>query len=85
MTKPTEVLRKIYTDLKLGGFNEIEPLLAKEEEAAKAFRKNTHKVRTLTHTHTTQAHQPSLLAPPPPPSSSPLLTVHFPLLSPLCP
>lgn len=42
--RPTEVLRKIYTDLKLGGFEEIEPLLVKEEEAAKAFTKNTHKV-----------------------------------------
>lgn len=44
MQRPTEVLRKIYTDLKLGGFEEIEPLLVKEEEAAKAFTKNTHKV-----------------------------------------
>lgn len=43
MQSPTQVVRKIYEDLSLGKFDELEPQLRKDEENAKNFRVNKHK------------------------------------------
>ena len=40
-----QVIRKIYTDLQLGGFEKVEPLLVEATAKDAEFRRNAHPVR----------------------------------------
>lgn len=42
-----QVIRKIYTDLRLGGFETVEPLLVEATAKDAEFRRNAHPVRLL--------------------------------------